>query len=412
MNIYTLFALISFSISIIGIFLFIKYKRKKKITIFATEQLSTISVTEDIKPKIKIYFNDEKVEQIDRIEIIIVNKGNVTIDGTEIYIPIKVSVPQSSKILEHKILAQSKKHIEAKTESISEREIKFLFTLLKPKDKVRILILCSGIGQDLVEYSGRIIDLPTFDKDQIIQTMSPYNEFKEYRFFPIILLLFIFLTMLIINYQKSLIVTNPLVFPYEDKNSFRIFNICYHNQETGKGRIIFKFSDFIIKAERIDEKLFFKPALGIILDPEFCKKYIKTEEQKSQVTSLCNSFLQDLPVGIIERSVSNLDSSEIINAFGIPENITITHEDKIGDFSIEIETWKYKSKNIFTIISKYATKNEIVILSIFSISFILFLILLLYLINKLRYFYSILNKDERKKLFSDIKFLSKLKIKT
>jgi hypothetical protein len=405
------YIIISWIIGIIGwiiaIILFKKNREKKKLTLFTTERFSTISVTKDIKPDIGIYFKDAKVDQIDRIEIIIVNKGNIEIDGSEIITPIKFSLPQSSKILKYEILAQSKKHIEARTELLNEREINFLFTLLKPKDKVRILLLCSDMGQNQVEYSGRIKGLPSFDKEQIKEAISSYyavkNNFNNF----IISFLIMILFAILIPFKISSIVQDPSVFPYKNRNSFRIFNIISQTHEIKKGRIMFvPMIDAEIKREKMNEIFSIIPTHIAILDPTL-KKYIKTKEQESQIDSLFSGSFLNLPVGRIERIVSGLDSNRIVNEFGNPENITITYKDTIGYFSVGIETWKYKSKNILSIIRKYALKGEIIFLCILSTVSLIMLFISIYLIKKLINTYSILTNDEKKQLISEIKYILK-----
>lgn len=159
--IFLLFALIGISLSII---FYLKSKRDKQLC-FVKGSFNIIGVRAILIEKLKFFYDDKKIDNLTATKIAFWNRGNETIDENDIAPkdPVKLSVNEKYKILDARILYQTKDANNFKIIiNTNDREIIITFDFLTKNQGVIIQLLHTGFRNDDIKLSGTIKGVNAF----------------------------------------------------------------------------------------------------------------------------------------------------------------------------------------------------------------------------------------------------------
>jgi hypothetical protein len=179
------------------------YKKQNKIKRLSYEILysaSLIDVNKDVINDLKITYKDQKVEQLNVIEVKIVNDGQIPIKKSDFEKPIEIFFKNSSALFDIIISNRFPLNLEVELDA-AERKILINPLLLNPKDYFTLRISLDGKDREL-EVSGRVEGISQINK---ININSIGRTRKILQFSSLLLVLFTMLltTMLYYSNQNS-----------------------------------------------------------------------------------------------------------------------------------------------------------------------------------------------------------------
>lgn len=384
-------------IGLISLVFAIKTHKRKKVSILVTEHKSTFVFTEDIEKDTEILYKGEKVKKIDRLEFIIQNEGNESIDGSEISSPIVFSVSETGKILTHNIVTQSKSHIEAVAELLNNQEISLSFTLLAPNDVIRCMMLISNFDDKSLKVRGRIVGIPRFD-GTIRTTKPPLELFRSKLVSSIFWILFSIVSFLLANIQFETTLGMLNIFPKRDWDTFRIFKIAIKDSSTTETKIGLPVTLTTHEFRDIPPMI---DLLAINANNDSARAHI--DSLKVRFRKKFQRF------SILDQIVSTMNISEIIEKYGQPNSVVSAILDSSGRHYLKMETWKYNSKNPIEIMRDYFDRIDIVFITVSCLTGALSILIVILNFRSISRCYRILNKQERQKLLYSILLRQQLK---
>lgn len=133
------------------LFSYIFYKKsikKKKLNVYVN---SNILISEDLSNYngLKILYNNEEITTLTSSTIIITNIGNDLIEKNDIISSDPITILASNKFLSNNIdeytVKVSNKKVTASLQKINDSTLQLVFDFLRPKDKIQVTLLHSGI---------------------------------------------------------------------------------------------------------------------------------------------------------------------------------------------------------------------------------------------------------------------------
>lgn len=168
------------------LFGYIFYKKsikKKKLYIYVN---SNILISEDLSnyEGIKILYNSEEIVTLTSSTIIISNIGNDIVEINDVISSDPIIITTSEKFLSNKLdeynLITSNKKVTATLQKIDDSTLQLVFEFLRPKDKIKVTLLHSGIinieGELKIGTIEKNID---FDQNDHLKKMNIFEEIME-----------------------------------------------------------------------------------------------------------------------------------------------------------------------------------------------------------------------------------------
>lgn len=168
------------------LFGYIFYKKsikKKKLYIYVN---SNILISEDLSnyEGIKIHYNSEEITTLTSSTIIISNIGNDIIEINDVISSDPIIIKTSEKFLSNNLdeynLITSNKKVTATLQKIDDSTLQLIFEFLRPKDKIKVTLLHSGIinieGELKIGAIEKNID---FDQNDHLTKTNFFEEIME-----------------------------------------------------------------------------------------------------------------------------------------------------------------------------------------------------------------------------------------
>ena len=138
------------------IILFIS-QRKKKLTCIFYPLLSLVDVRNEVKDKIKIYYNDELIENLSMGKVNVKNSGNLSILKEDIIKPLEFIFGVQTKIMDFSITALKEEGIEIELKHNADKNsIQCSFDLLNKDDEFTLEYVYFGDNKKVPEVVSRI----------------------------------------------------------------------------------------------------------------------------------------------------------------------------------------------------------------------------------------------------------------
>jgi hypothetical protein len=132
-------------------------KQKKRLRCVIFPFLSLIDVREEAKSKIKIYYNEDLVENLSLMKIEIKNTGNQSINREAIVNPIEFKFDKKSSLIDYSVANTEPEGIDVDLEYDKENNlVRCSFKLLNSGDVVTLQFVCLGTSKKLPSVNARI----------------------------------------------------------------------------------------------------------------------------------------------------------------------------------------------------------------------------------------------------------------
>lgn len=198
--VWAIIILISIALAFWGI---VQNVRKKQL-LFYVETNSIVEIKDRAVENISIYYADERIENLLVSKIAIFNRGNITINFSDIPVaaPILIKVIGEDKIISSTVLYQSNDSSQFGVSSLNQSYIEVNFDYLESKDGAVIQMMHTGPVQ-IVSFSGklkggRIITPPNYSDSKLTKFKKKliYNGIDILKPFSVILGAVLFTTAL------------------------------------------------------------------------------------------------------------------------------------------------------------------------------------------------------------------------
>lgn len=144
-------------IGFVSIFLYLRDRNCKALSYKIVSNTSLVDVKEEIKEKLKIFYDEKPVLQLYLSLIRIVNSGNVPILVSDFTCPVTLTFAEKVQIVSTGIVEKHPKLLDA-TVSFSDNKAVLSPALLNGGDSLTIKILSSGAAS-MVTVDGRILGI-------------------------------------------------------------------------------------------------------------------------------------------------------------------------------------------------------------------------------------------------------------
>jgi len=162
---------------IVPIIVLLISQRKKKLTCIFHPFFSLVDVRNEVKDKIKIYYNDEIIENLSMRKVNIKNSGNLSIRKEDIIKPLEFVFDRQTKIMDFSITDLKEEEIEIELKHNADKNsIQCSFDLLNKDDEFTLEFVYFGGTKKVPKIVSRIDGIKrVFVEDYTI------NEAKERR---------------------------------------------------------------------------------------------------------------------------------------------------------------------------------------------------------------------------------------
>ncbi|MGB7531469.1 MAG: hypothetical protein WA977_00625 [Halobacteriota archaeon] len=161
---------------VVPIILYILSKRKKKLTCKLFPSLSLVDVRTEVKDKIKIYYNENLVENLSMMKVKVRNKGNLPIQKEEIVKPLEFNFGKNLSVIDYSVINTEPKGITVNLESNTENNlIRCSFDLLNSGDELTLQFVCLGESKEPPMIDARIEGIKQVD----VETIPVSEEMNE-----------------------------------------------------------------------------------------------------------------------------------------------------------------------------------------------------------------------------------------
>jgi hypothetical protein len=159
---------------LVMVMLHIRSKRKKELICKLFPSLSLVDVRTEVKDKIKIYYNDDLVENLSMTKVKIRNNGNLSIRKEDIIKPLEFNFGEKLSVIDYSAIDTEPEGITVNLESNNEKNnlIRCFFDLLNPGDEFTLQFVCLGESKELPNITARIEGVKQIE----VETISASEE--------------------------------------------------------------------------------------------------------------------------------------------------------------------------------------------------------------------------------------------
>ncbi|MEA3356863.1 MAG: hypothetical protein U9Q67_00270 [Patescibacteria group bacterium] len=159
---------------LVMVMLHIRSKRKKELICKLFPSLSLVDVRTEVKDKIKIYYNDDLVENLSMTKVKIRNNGNLSIRKEDIIKPLEFNFGEKLSVIDYSPIDTEPEGITVNLESNNEKDnlIRCFFDLLNPGDEFTLQFVCLGESKELPNITARIEGVKQIE----VETISTSEE--------------------------------------------------------------------------------------------------------------------------------------------------------------------------------------------------------------------------------------------
>ena len=160
---------------IVPIILLFISQRKKKISCLFHPFFSLVDVRNEVKDRIKIYYNDQLVENLSMRKVKIKNSGNLSIRKEDIIKPIEFVFDKHIKIMDFSVTELKEEGIEIELKHNSDKNsIQCYFDLLNKGDEFTLEFVYLGEAKESPDVISRIDGIKRIDVEEY--TISEVKE--------------------------------------------------------------------------------------------------------------------------------------------------------------------------------------------------------------------------------------------
>jgi hypothetical protein len=167
---------------IVPIILYTLSKQKKGLICRLYHALSLVDVRTEVRDKIKIYYNENLVENLSRMIVKIRNNGNLPIRKKDIVKPLSFNFGENLSVIDYSVINTEPKGITVSLESNAENNlISCFFDLLNPSDELTLQFVCLGESNESPLVGARIegvkqVDVVTEQASEVIKVAEKMRK--------------------------------------------------------------------------------------------------------------------------------------------------------------------------------------------------------------------------------------------
>ena len=189
-----------------GLFLLILYildRRKKRLTCFILPPVSFTDIPEHLTKKIKIFYNDQPVDDLSRITVMIRNTGNVEIPKEDFDGPIIFQFDEQTKIIECNVVSSTPEDVRVNLEPRGNNQIKCNIGLLNKGDEITLQFICSCKRSTVPHVHGRVKGISKIEvclisiEDFLVAASKMSMQFRGYIYVFIMMMLITVVTLFV-----------------------------------------------------------------------------------------------------------------------------------------------------------------------------------------------------------------------
>jgi hypothetical protein len=167
---------------LVMVMLHIRSKRKKKLICKLFPSLSLVDVRTEVKDKIKIYYNDDLVENLSMTKVKIRNTGNLSIRKEDIIKPLEFNFGEKLSVIDSSVIDTEPEGITVNLESNNEKNnlIRCFFDLLNPDDEFTLQFVCLGESKELPNITARIEGIKQIEVETISASEEKIERMKKF----------------------------------------------------------------------------------------------------------------------------------------------------------------------------------------------------------------------------------------
>ena len=165
---------------IVPIVLYTIGKRKKKLICKLFPSLSLVDVRTEVKDRIKIYYDDNLVENLSMTKVKIKNNGNLPIRKEHVVKPLEFNFGENLSVIDYRVINTEPKGITVNLELNNENNlIRCPFDLLNPSDEFTLQFVCLGESEELPNITARIEGIKQIGVETLSVSEEKFERMKR-----------------------------------------------------------------------------------------------------------------------------------------------------------------------------------------------------------------------------------------
>lgn len=155
-HLITLLTSASVVFGVLTVYFAIRSRQVAALEVIKTQNISAVSIFEEVKEKVKIYFAEVPVADLSKMQIILKNSGTLPIKDDDVVEPITFSIPEKASFLEWGISEKKPQDLQMDLTHSENNKIVCTFKLLNQGDETTINFLCRDNPKGDLATNGRI----------------------------------------------------------------------------------------------------------------------------------------------------------------------------------------------------------------------------------------------------------------
>lgn len=153
---YHLTLLTSVLFGLLAVYFAIRSRQVVALEVIKTQNISAVSIFEEVREEVKIYFAEVPVADLSKIQIILKNSGTLPIKYDDVIEPIVFSIPREASFLRWDISEKKPQDLQIDLRCSENNKIVCKFKLLNQGDEATINFLCRDNQKGHLVTDGRI----------------------------------------------------------------------------------------------------------------------------------------------------------------------------------------------------------------------------------------------------------------
>lgn len=154
----------------------IRSRQVAALEVIKTQNMSVVSIFEEVREEVKIYFAEVPVVDLSKIQIILKNSGTLPIKYDDVIEPMTFSIPEEASFLKWYISEKKPQGLQIDLTRTENNKILCEFKLLNQGDEATINFLCGDNRKGDLVTNGRIKGVKTIkDLDISLKRAGVFN---------------------------------------------------------------------------------------------------------------------------------------------------------------------------------------------------------------------------------------------
>ena len=168
--------LTSIFFALLTVYFAIRSRQVTALEVVKTQNMSVVSIFEEVREEVKIYFAEVPVADLSKIQIVLKNSGTLPIKYDDVIEPITFSIPKKSTFLKWGISERKPQDLQIDLTRSENNKIVCKFKLLNQGDEATINFLCRDNQKGDIVTNGRIKGVRTIkDLDISLKRAGKFN---------------------------------------------------------------------------------------------------------------------------------------------------------------------------------------------------------------------------------------------